>query len=87
MCAGPARVTEPDSVVLDCSAVLLDKFDAVKNFSGGLLHFAKLVHVVPELGLGDDFVAGEEADGVNFGVGLLLGGQFAAQHKVLSNLS
>jgi hypothetical protein len=43
--------------------------------------------VVPEFGFGDHIVASEQSDSIDFGVGFLLGGQFAAQYQVLSNLS
>ena len=43
--------------------------------------------MVPELGLGDDFVSGEESDGIDFGVGVLVGGQLSSEHEVLSDLN
>jgi hypothetical protein len=42
--------------------------------------------MVPEFGLGDDLVRSEQPDGVYLGIGLLLSGQFAAEHQVLSDL-
>ena len=43
--------------------------------------------VIPELGLCDDFVSGKQSDGIDFGVGVLIGGKFASEYKILPNLS
>ena len=47
--AGSGVVAEPDSIVLDNARILLDEFDTVEDFTGGLLHFTELTHKVPEL--------------------------------------
>ena len=78
-------VTEPDSVVLDGTGVLLDKLDAVKDLTSGLLHLTELTHEVPELGLGSDRVGGEDNHTVCLGVWVLLGGSLTADHLVLTH--
>jgi len=44
----PRRITEPNAVVFDDAGVLFGDFDTVEDFSGGLLHFTELMHVVPK---------------------------------------
>ena len=58
-----------------------------ENLALGSFGLELSTQMVPELGLGDDFVSGEESDGVDFGVGVLVGGKFASEDKVLSDLS
>lgn len=85
--AGAGVVTEPDAVVLDGAGVLLDDLGAVEDLTGGLLHLAELVEVVPELGLGDDGVGGEEDHPVGLRVGVIVGGHVPADDLVLTHLS
>eukprot|EP00553_Chaetoceros_curvisetus_P014452 CAMPEP_0204644796 /NCGR_PEP_ID=MMETSP0718-20130828/1734_1 /ASSEMBLY_ACC=CAM_ASM_000674 /TAXON_ID=230516 /ORGANISM="Chaetoceros curvisetus" /LENGTH=216 /DNA_ID=CAMNT_0051666467 /DNA_START=84 /DNA_END=734 /DNA_ORIENTATION=+ len=87
MCSGTGRVTKPDSVVLDDTRVLLKDLYTVKDLSGGLLHLTELVHVVPELGLGDDGVGCEDDHTVCLGVGVFISSGFAANNLVLVHLS
>ena len=76
-------VTQPDAVVLDDTVVLLDEFDAIDNFTCGLLHLTELMHVVPELGLGNHLVGGKDDHTVGLGVGVIIGGSLSADHLVL----
>ena len=85
--SGTRVVTEPDSVVLDSTGVLLDKLDAVKNLTSGLLHLTELTHEVPELGLGSDRVGGEDNHTVSLGVGVLVSSSLTADNLVLAHLS
>ena len=85
--AGAGVVTEPDAVVLDDARVLLGDLGAVEDLTGGLLHLAELVEVVPELGLGDDRVGGEDDHPVSLGVGVIVGGHVPADDLVLTHLS
>ena len=80
-------VTEPDSVVFDAAAVLLDDLDAVKDLTGGLLHLTELTHEVPELGLGGDVVRGEDNHAVCLGVGVFGGACLTADNLILAHLS
>ena len=43
--------------------------------------------MVPELGLGNHFVASEESDSIYFRVRVLFGGNFAAKDEILTDLS
>ena len=85
--AGAGVVTEPDAVVLDDAGVLLGDLGAVEDLTGGLLHLAELVEVVPKLGLGDDRVGGEEDHPVSLGVRVIVGGHVPADDLVLTHLS
>lgn len=80
-------VTEPDSVVLDGTGVLLNNLDAVKNLSSGLLHLTELTHEVPELGLGSNRVGSEDNHAVSFGVGVLVSSSLTADNLVLAHFS
>mmetsp|Transcript_18273 Transcript_18273/g.52263 ORF Transcript_18273/g.52263 Transcript_18273/m.52263 type:complete len:207 (-) Transcript_18273:40-660(-) len=85
--AGAGVVTEPDAVVLDGAGVLLGDLGAVEDLAGGLLHLAELVQVVPELGLGDDGIGGEDDHPVSLRVGVIIGGHVPADDLVLTHLS
>lgn len=85
--SGTRVVTEPDSVVLDSTGVLLDKLDAVKNLTSGLLHLTELTHEVPELGLGSDRVGSEDNHAVSLGVGVLVSASLTADNLVLAHFS
>ena len=71
-------VPEPDAVVLDSASVLLNQLHNVNDFSSRLLHLAELVHVVPELGPGDNGARGKDDHSVGLRVGDLLGRGLAA---------
>ena len=84
---GTGEITENDAVVLDSASVLL------VDLAGGndlTLHFADLVlslHVVPELGTGEDSVTGKNADSVKLGLGFLFAGKSATNNVELFNLN
>lgn len=80
-------ITEPNSVILHNSGVLFDNLDAVKNFTGGDLHLTELMHVIPELGLGNHFVRGENNHAISLWVRVLFGGSLSADHLILTHLS
>jgi hypothetical protein len=79
---GAGRVTEPDAVVLHDASVLFLNFHAVENFTGRLLHFAELMHVVPELRLGYHRVGSEDDHPVRLGVRVVVSGGLAAHHLI-----
>ena len=58
-----------------------------KNLTLSSFGFELSTQVVPELGLGNDFVSCEESDGIDFGIGVFFGGELASKDKVLSDLS
>jgi hypothetical protein len=84
---GTGGVTEPDPVVLNDARVLFDDLDTVEDFTGGFLHLAELVHVVPEFGLGDGGVGCEDDHAVCLGIVVFGGSGFAADYLVLVHLS
>ena len=86
MVASAGLVAEDDAEGLHVIGSALEDLVHSQDLALGALGLELPTQVVPELGLGDHLVAGEEADGVDLGVRLLLGGQFAAQHEVLSDL-
>lgn len=61
-------ITKPDTVVLDNSVILFNNLHNVQDFTRGLLHLSELMHVIPELGLGDDCVGGKDDHPVSFRV-------------------
>ena len=52
----------------------------------GTLGLELTSEMVPEFRFGDDFVSGEESDGIDFGVGILFSGLFSAHDKELPDL-
>ena len=61
----------------------LEDFVDREDLSLGALGLELPAEVVPELGLGDDIVASEESDSVDFGAGVSLGGELASHDQVL----
>ena len=70
-----AHATQPNATHLD----------DVKNLPRSLLHFAHLVHQVPELGSGGDLVRRENLHSVNRWVGLLIRGGLAPHNLILAH--
>ena len=87
MSSGTRVITEPDPVVLDGAGILLGELDAIEDLAGGLLHFTELTHKVPEFGLGDGGVGGEDDHAVGFGVGVFVGAGLAAHDLILAHFS
>ena len=83
VCSTSRGITKPNTKVLDNICVLLNNFHAVKDLSSGLLHLTELVHVIPELRLGNNSVRSEDDHSVSLGVGMILGGSLSANHLVL----
>lgn len=83
MRAGTRVVADPDAEVLDLLGVLLvDRLD-VDDLTGGLLDLAETTQEVPETGLGDRLVGGENGHAVQRGRRVGLGGQMAPNDLVL----
>jgi len=82
-----AVVAQPNAVILDDARVLLHDLDTVQDFTRSLLHFAELVHVVPELGLGNDRVRCKDDHSVSFRVRVIFRGSLAADHLILTHNS
>ena len=80
-------ISQPDTVVLDVSGVLLVDLDNVKDFSGRLLHLSELVHEIPVLGSSDDNVWGEDKHSVSLWVWELGGWCLSSDNLVLVHWS
>ena len=76
--AGTGVVTQPDAKVLDLQRRLLGDLLEGHNLAGGLLELVQLAQEVPETGLGHNVIRGEDPHFVHGRIGLLLGGQLAA---------
>ena len=72
---------------LDVIGSLFIDFVDGQDLSLGSFGLELTTEMVPELGFGNDFVASKESDSIYFRVGLLLGGSFAAEDEILTNLS
>lgn len=80
--SGTGIVLEPDSVVLDGSGVLLELLLDREDLSVGLLHTTKHGDEVPETGLGDDMVGGEDLHLPDWSHWLLLRWDLASDNGV-----
>ena len=65
----------------------LEDFVDGEDLSLSSFGFELSTQVVPEFGLGDDFIACEESNSIDFGIRVLFSGQLASKDKVLSDLS
>ena len=72
---------------LDVIGSSFEDFVDGQDLSLGSLGLELTTEMVPELGLGNDFVASEQSDSIYFGVGVLLSGSFATEDEILTNLS
>ena len=72
---------------LDMVRSPLEDFIDSEDLSLSSLGLELTTEMVPKLSLGNDLVPGEETDGINFGVGVLLGGHLASKDEVLSDLN
>jgi hypothetical protein len=54
-----ASVAQPDGEVLDLSRVFIEDLSNIKHFTASWLSLSERLHIVPELGLSDDLIAGE----------------------------
>ena len=79
-------IPQDDAEGLDVIGSPFEDFIDGQDLSLGSLGLVLTTEMVPELGLGNDFVASEQSDSIYFGVGVLLGGIFAAEDEILTNL-
>ena len=82
----PGLISEDDSECFDMVGFPLEDLVDGKDLSLSPLGLELSTQVVPELCFGNNSVTGEESDGIYFGVGVLVGGQFASKNEVLSYL-
>lgn len=83
VCTGARVVSDPDTEVLDLERVLLVDLVQRDDLTVGLLDLLELGHEVPETGLGNDIVRGEDAHAVELGSGVSLVGEEAPNDLVL----
>lgn len=84
---GPGLVPQDNAEGLDVVGLPLEDLVDGEDLSLGSLGLELATQVVPELGLGDDLVPGEETDGIDLGAGVFLGGQLPSEDQVLSDLN
>lgn len=63
--AASASVAQPNSEVLDLGRVLLEDLGDIEDLATSSLSLGERLHVVPELGLGHNLVAGEDLHSIN----------------------
>lgn len=80
------QVSENDAVVLDDASLLFVDFLDGDDLTLDLSDLVLSLHVVPELGLGKDWVGGEHSHSVEGGVRLRLSGEASADDEELSDL-
>lgn len=85
--SGSGLIPQDDAESLDVIGSSFEDFVDSQDLSLSSFGLELTTEMVPELSLGNDFVASEESDSVYFGVGVLLGGSFAAKDEILTNLS
>lgn len=85
--SGSGLIPQDNAESLDMIGSSFEDFVDSQDLSLSSFGFELTTEMVPELSLGNDFVASEESDSVYFGIGVLLGGSFAAKDEILTNLS
>lgn len=83
---GSSEVSEENTVVLDRGSVLLEDLAGGHNLSLNLSDLVLSLHVVPELGSGEDGVGGEHTHSEEFGIRVLLSGVSSSHNEELSDL-
>lgn len=83
---GTGQVSQHDAVVTDGAGLLLEDLASGDDFTLDLADLVLALHVVPELGAGEDGVALEDAHAVQGRVGGLLSGQGSSHNVKLSQL-
>lgn len=83
---GTGQVSEKDAVVLDVVGILLEDLAGGDDLTLDLADLVLTLHVVPELGPGEDLVACEHAHSEKLGVGHLISWQSSADDVKLSDL-
>ncbi len=77
-----ASVAQPDSEILNLSGGLLENLSNIEDLTPSSLGLSKRLHVVPELGLGDDGVPGEDLHSEDLGARILRGGSSTTNQLV-----
>ena len=69
-----ASVAQPDGEVLHLSRGLVEDLSVIEHLTNGSLGLGEGLHIVPELGLGNDLVASEDLHSEDLGARVLGGG-------------
>lgn len=85
-CFSSGQVSEDDAVVLNDTGVLFVDLLNRDDLSLDLSDFVLSLHVVPELGLGKNWVSSEHSHSVEGGVRVLLSRKSSANNEELSHL-
>uniref|UniRef100_A0A1J3EWU8 Uncharacterized protein n=1 Tax=Noccaea caerulescens TaxID=107243 RepID=A0A1J3EWU8_NOCCA len=72
--ASSGLIPKDNAEGFDMSGLALEDLIDCKDLSLGRLGLQLAPQMIPKLRLGDHFISGEETDGVDLGIGLLLGG-------------
>lgn len=80
-------VSENNAVVLDVIGILLEDLACGNDFTLDLADLVLALHVVPELGAGENGVTSEDAHSEKLGVRILFAGEGSADHVELSDLN
>lgn len=80
-------VSENNAVVLDVIGILLKDLACGNDFTLNLADLVLTLHVVPELGTGEHWIASEDAHSVKLGIRILLTWKGSADHVELSDLN
>ena len=83
---GTGQVSQHDAVVTHGTGLLLENLAGRDDFTLDLADLVLALHVVPELGAGEDGVALEDAHAVQGRIGGLLSGQGSSHNVKLSQL-
>ena len=84
---GAGEVTENDAVVSDGAGLLLEDLARGDDFALNLTNLVLSLHVIPELGPGEDSVSVEDSHSVKLWVRVLLGWQSSSDDEELSQLN
>lgn len=84
--ASTRLIAEDNAEGLNMGGFALEDLIDGQDLSLGALGLELASQMVPELGLGDHLISGEETDGIDLRAGVLLGRHLAAKHEVLTDL-
>ena len=83
MNSGSRLISEHNSECFNVVGSLLKNLIDREDLSLSTLGLELLPQMVPEFRFGDNLIASEEANGIDFGIRVLLSGEFPSHHQVL----
>ena len=84
--SGSGLISQDNSEGLDMVGSSLEDFVDGQDLPLSSFGLELSAEMVPEFGFSNDFVGGEQTDGIYFWVGVLISGDFAAEDEILSSL-